>query len=66
MKYVICPPIDPSYINKVYSIEINGELYCKVVGVKQATRKTKWLKYNNLSNSITLKNITNNIIVKIF
>ena len=64
--YVLFPPADPSFHNKVYSIKVDGVVVRKVVGAPKALRCSKWLKYSNFQSSVSITNVVTDVVIKTF
>lgn len=63
-KYITLPPMDPTYLNKVYSIKINDKQIKKVIGVKKAIGTWKYFKYSNFNSVVSFTNVATNTLVK--
>ena len=57
-------PMDPSYLNKVYEIRVNGVVKSKRVGIDKAMGTWKYMKYTNFAARVSLYNAHTNNLVK--
>ena len=62
MKFIKCPPIDPTYQYKLFIISVDNKIVSKSIGIKRAMGKTKYLKYSNFRSTVTISTANNKII----